>query len=342
MLITKIQLAAMERVRISEKDRVDFYLYVDEFQNFATDSFSGILSEARKYRLNLTIAHQYIGQLVTDVSTKVRDAIFGNVGTMILFRIGGTDAEFLEKEFSPEFMLQDLVNLPNHCIYLKLMVDGVTCRPFSASTLPPFQVKTSKEVVQMIIDRSRKLYARPRRYVESEINRWSGVMGEGDVDQVERETRKTSSGERHDAVCDSCGTQFAVPFVPDPTRAVYCKSCLEKVKSGELAPVRKISANVREKQRYAEELAELGIEFERKDEPARPRRKQTQLPRNFSRRNAQEIAPKTSNPVSLATLTPQTEKKEKKKHKREDIDINELRSAISESLQDVIDKNEKA
>ena len=95
MLITKLQLSAMERVRIPEEERVDFYLYVDEFQNFATDSFANILSEARKYRLNLILAHQYIGQLETDVSTKVRDAVFGNVGTMIVFRVGAADSQFL-------------------------------------------------------------------------------------------------------------------------------------------------------------------------------------------------------------------------------------------------------
>ena len=97
MLITKIQLASMERVRVPEDERVDFYLYVDEFQNFATDSFASILSESRKYRLDLILAHQYIGQLVTDVSTKVRDAVFGNVGTMICFRVGAADAEFFGK-----------------------------------------------------------------------------------------------------------------------------------------------------------------------------------------------------------------------------------------------------
>src|SRR3989344_1387713 len=134
MLITKIQLAAMERVRVPEEERVDFYLYVDEFQNFATDSFAGILSEARKYRLNLIIAHQYVGQLVTDTSTKVRDAVFGNVGTMVIFRVGAGAAEFLEKEVAPAFVPEDLVNLPNHHIYIKLMVDGVTCRPFSSAT----------------------------------------------------------------------------------------------------------------------------------------------------------------------------------------------------------------
>ncbi len=154
MLITKIQLAAMERVRIPEDERKDFYLYVDEFQNFATDSFANILSEARKYRLNLTLAHQYIGQLITDTSTAVRDAVFGNVGTMIVFRVGAADAEFLEKEFEPEFTPQDIVNLPNYNIYLKLMVDGITSRPFSATTLPPIKIENSKDVVEKIIQTS--------------------------------------------------------------------------------------------------------------------------------------------------------------------------------------------
>jgi len=177
MIITKIQLSAMERVRIPEQERLDFYLYVDEFQNFATDSFAGILSEARKYRLNLIIAHQYTGQLVTDVSTKVRDAVFGNVGTMITFRVGATDAEFLEKEYAPEFEQQDLVGLPNHHIYLKLMVNGVTSRPFSATTLPPFDFQSSNP--EEINEETCRRYARPREEVEEEINNWSGVMSEG-------------------------------------------------------------------------------------------------------------------------------------------------------------------
>lgn len=178
MIITKLQLAAMERVRIPEDERVDFFLYVDEFQNFATDSFANILSEARKYRLNIILAHQYIGQLVTDASTKVRDAVFGNVGTMVLFRVGAADAEFLEKEFEPEFEIQDMVNLPNRMIFLKLMVDGVMSRPFSAGTLPPFNFKTSEDTDERVIESSRGLYTRPRYLVEEDISQWTG-MGEG-------------------------------------------------------------------------------------------------------------------------------------------------------------------
>lgn len=179
MFITKIQMAAMERVRIPEAERKDFYLYVDEFQNFVTESFANILSEARKYRLNLIIAHQYVGQLIAGtgigISTKVRDAIFGNVGTMLVFRVGAADAEFLEKEFEPEFNIQDIVNLPNYNAYLKLMVDGVTSRPFSAVTLLPFAVATHKDNKEEVIKISRRFYSRPRRQVEQEITRWSGL-----------------------------------------------------------------------------------------------------------------------------------------------------------------------
>jgi type IV secretory pathway TraG/TraD family ATPase VirD4 len=116
MMITRLQLAAMSRVDVPETKRSDFYLYVDEFQNFATDSFANILSEARKYRLNLILAHQYIAQLIHQESTKVRDSVFGNVGTITCFRVGAADAEFLEKEFMPEFTMNDLVNLPKYNI----------------------------------------------------------------------------------------------------------------------------------------------------------------------------------------------------------------------------------
>lgn len=183
MLITKIQLSAMERVRIPEKERRDFLLYVDEFQNFATDSFASVLSEARKYRLGLVISHQYIGQLVSmqaggaGVSTKVRDAIFGNVGTMITFRVGATDAEFLEVQFAPDLIAQDFVNIPNYNVYMRLMIDGFSSRAFSATTLPPLELATTPEQIKYIIENSRKNYSRPRAQVEQEIAEWSGMTG---------------------------------------------------------------------------------------------------------------------------------------------------------------------
>ncbi len=168
MIITKLQLAAMSRVDTPEKKRKDFYLYVDEFQNFATDSFANILSEARKYRLCLILAHQYIGQLIHDNSYRVRDAIFGNVGTMATFRIGAEDAEFLEREFEPDFMATDLVNLAKYHIYVKLMIDGVASRPFSAQTLPPIETP-EKSYKEDIIENSRKRYSTPREIVEAKI-----------------------------------------------------------------------------------------------------------------------------------------------------------------------------
>lgn len=183
MIITKIQLAAMERVRILEPERRDFLLYVDEFQNFATDSFASVLSEARKYRLGLIISHQYIGQLVSmqagggGVSTKVRDAIFGNVGTMITFRVGATDAEFLEVQFAPDLLAQDFVNIPNYNVYMRLMVDGFSSRAFSAITLPPIELNTTPAQVQHIIDNSRRNYSSSRASVEQEISDWSGMGG---------------------------------------------------------------------------------------------------------------------------------------------------------------------
>jgi CxxC-x17-CxxC domain-containing protein len=264
MIITKIQLAAMERVRIPEENRKDFYLYVDEFQNFVTDAFASILSEARKYRLNLTVAHQYTAQLVVDKSSAVRDAVFGNVGTMIVFRVGADDAEFLESEFDPEFTPQDILNLPNYKIYLKLMIDGVTSRPFSAKTLPPLVRSGDRQVEEQVIMSSRALYCRSKEIVEREINDWSGMTlgSEGDA---------TGSGalEKFPAICSLCKKETTVPFKPDPGRAVYCKDCIAKIKSGEVK-VEKGSENQikHDEVTFFKPLADLGIEFEPKEKSA--------------------------------------------------------------------------
>ena len=249
MLITKLQLAAMERVRIPEDERRDFFLYVDEFQNFVTDSFASILSEARKYRLNLTLAHQYIAQLVTKESESVRDAVFGNVGTMIVFRVGAADADFLEKDFEPEFRIEDMVNLPNYNAYLKLMVDGVTSRPFSALTLPPFKVVADSNVAEQIIESSRRLYTRPKEEVEKEINQWSGIIS------------NTNEAEgKFKAICSSCAKETTVPFAPEPGRPVYCKDCIAKIKSGEIKPMKGTRGKDLTPQSFSA-LANLGIEF---------------------------------------------------------------------------------
>ncbi|MFA5134138.1 MAG: DUF87 domain-containing protein [Patescibacteria group bacterium] len=166
MIITRLQLAAMSRVDIPEESRKDFFLSVDEFQNFATKSFANILSEARKYHLSLSLAHQYIEQLDEDV----RSAVFGNVGTLVIFRIGGGDAEFLEKEFSPEFMVNDLVNLPKYNAYIRLMVNGEASRPFSVITIPPMK-KPERNFKDEIIENSRRKFGVRREKVEEAIAR---------------------------------------------------------------------------------------------------------------------------------------------------------------------------
>ncbi len=167
ILVSKLQMAAMRRAELPETERHDFYLYIDEFQNFITDSIATILSEARKYRLDLVIAHQYLGQLVQGNDSKVRDAVLGNAGTMAVFRIGVEDAEVLAKEFTPTFNEFDLVNTEKYTAYVKLLVDNTALRPFNMNTLPPFE--TNRELASMIKELSRLKYGRDKETVEAEI-----------------------------------------------------------------------------------------------------------------------------------------------------------------------------
>ena len=163
MIVTKIQLAALSRSDLPENKRRPFYLYVDEIHNFLTLSFADILSEARKYGLNLILSHQYIDQL----DERIRTAVFGNVGTIISFRVGAEDAKYLAREFSPIFGESDLINLPNYHIYLKLLIDGTTSEPFSAITMP--QAVRNRSYKEKVIKHSRKMYSRARKAVEREI-----------------------------------------------------------------------------------------------------------------------------------------------------------------------------
>ena len=173
LLVTKIQLAAMSRVDIPEPERRDFYLMVDEFQHFATESFANILSEARKFHLSLVMAHQYIKQM----EEPVMDAVFGNAGTIVSFRVGAEDAEFLEKWFEPDFMMADIVNLGKRQMYLRLMIDGISSRGFSATTLERFPVP-DRSFKSEIIEYSRQKYATRREVVEKSIAEWAGSMRE--------------------------------------------------------------------------------------------------------------------------------------------------------------------
>jgi hypothetical protein len=170
MIVTKIYLSAMSRADVSAATLAtlpSFYFYVDEFQSFANESFADILSEARKYKLNLIIAHQYIEQM----EEEVRDAVFGNVGTTVTFRVGPFDAEVLETIFNPQFEATDLVNLGAYQLYLTLMIDGVGSPPFSATTLPPFD-PPPQTFFEQVVQNSRKQYGTPRADIEAALVKW--------------------------------------------------------------------------------------------------------------------------------------------------------------------------
>jgi len=164
IFVIKFQAAAMSRASVPEEQRTDFGLYVDEFQNFSTDSFASILSEARKYRLNLIVANQFIGQL----SDEIRDAVFGNIGTMISYRCGPEDAEFLVKQFAPVFDASDLVNLPNFNSIVKLLIGGLPSQPFSMQGLP-FLANSNPELGAAIKQLSAAKFGRPRAEAEADI-----------------------------------------------------------------------------------------------------------------------------------------------------------------------------
>ncbi|MDP4000390.1 MAG: type IV secretion system DNA-binding domain-containing protein [bacterium] len=190
MLITKMQLAAMSRANIPEAERRDFYLYVDEFQNFATESFATILSEARKYHLNLAIAHQYVSQMPEEV----RDAVFGNIGTIISFRVGAADAAWLVKEFEPVFEETDIVNLDKYNVYLKVAIEGVTGNAFSARTIPlPSQTTPYRD---QVIAQTHERYAQSRASVEAAIVMDSPEKKRAEDDDRERRYQSYLDKER--------------------------------------------------------------------------------------------------------------------------------------------------
>jgi len=164
VIIGKLQMAALSRTNVAESERRDFYLYVDEFQNFATDSFESILSEARKYRLNLLVANQYIAQL----EEKIKNAIFGNIGSLITFRVGADDADYVAKQLAPDVSAEDLINIDKFNAYVRLTIDGTPSNTFTMKTIPP-QVAGNKEVVEAIRKLSRTGYGRDKILVESEI-----------------------------------------------------------------------------------------------------------------------------------------------------------------------------
>ncbi len=261
MMIVRLQLAAMSRIDIpNESDRQDFFLYVDEFQNFAVSSFAEILAEARKYRLNLILTHQYLAQLDDDV----KDAIFGNVGTMTIFRVGAPDAKELLKEFEPYLTEEHLINIERQEIYVKLMIDGTVSKPFSARTLPPLTqtIEKSTDTKEKVIRVSRERYANQRQSIEEKLMKWSGLaedrkestfdsspilkeptaardVGQRNVPpQKEKQKSSDPAGAQplvqHALVCDSCRADVIIHFDPSPTKPILCRECLKKFRKGEL------------------------------------------------------------------------------------------------------------
>jgi len=237
MAVTKLYLAAMSRVDVPEEQRRDFVLYVDEFQNFASEAFEGILSEARKYHLSLVLAHQYIEQL----DETVRASVFGNIGTMVSFRVGATDAEHLEKEFTPQFVLEDLVNLGKYHVVLRLMIDGVSSAPFSATTLPPLE-PTHGSYRSDIIGYSRHQWSIPRETIERSIQERVQML-ESASNKGKKQGSKTSStpppargitqpdgSVLYIAQCDMCKEDTRTIFEPDGKRKIHCKKCRKKQK----------------------------------------------------------------------------------------------------------------
>jgi hypothetical protein len=202
LLITTFQLAAMSRVDISEDARKDFYLYIDEFQNFSTESFVGILSEARKYRLNLILAHQYLDQVIEEIM----NAVFGNVGTFIIFKTGSIDAERFEKEFTSVFC-DEFINLPKYYAYVKLLVDGITSRPFLAATFP-LPLLPEQKFDDEIVKFSRLKYGENKDVVEARI---SAVY------------REMPAQERIKSYCENCHQEFTTAK-HNPSK--ICPDCL--------------------------------------------------------------------------------------------------------------------
>ncbi|MBU1683113.1 type IV secretion system DNA-binding domain-containing protein [Patescibacteria group bacterium] len=177
IFVNKINMAAMSRQEIPKAERKDFYLYVDEFQNFATDTFASILSEARKYRLSLIMAHQYIAQLTKTPTghddTRVRDAVFGNVGTMMSFKVGADDAEYLAKEYAPELSEQDIIGIANYKAYIKLNIHNTTSRPFSMESI--WDPVDNSKLAEILKKYSRMKYGRKKLFVDQEIEARLGI-----------------------------------------------------------------------------------------------------------------------------------------------------------------------
>ncbi len=346
MIITKLQMTVMERVDMPEEQRQDFYLYVDEFQDFANESFASILSEARKYRLNLTVAHQYIEQM----DEVTRSAVFGNVGTMMMFRVGAADAEILEQEFAPVFTAEDLVNLRKYDIYLKLMINGAASEPFSATTLPPIGNPTGS--TEKVVKVSRERYSRPRHTIEGKILRWSGLAPDEDpendaendivsaaselgvssddlkglqklsprVKEAEPPASKEKKEAKYEIPCSVCGEVQKLTFEPDWTKPWYCKQHLEmrgKIPMRELKfyDSKKQAELAKKHQEGGVEAVVVDVSSDKKEPPAENTQKQegAKAVRDFAKKNDD----KRERPIKKQQQKPQRDNKARKDNKKE-------------------------
>ncbi len=365
MIVTKIQLAAMGRVEIPEEERKDFYLYVDEFQNFATESFANILSEARKYRLALILAHQYVNQLIFDGNTTVRDAIFGNVGTIVSFRVGAEDAEALEKEFDPVFLMNDIVNLSKYQMYLKLMIDGIAGDAFSAISLPPISLTNTENNEEKVVTVSRERYGKSRKEVEEKIARWSGMF---DFEEFENESsgkknilipnpqvKKTilnnaevkvivpaekiidpeikEEKKMYDAVCSSCDEKIQVPFEPDPKRPTFCKECLKEYQRARAINQKEKPASTRG-DRLSTRGGEEKQSYVAKKEIA-PKYSQDE---NRQQNSKPDAIVSSDKPMSLSQMSHIAPKKFKSLRKKSEVNLSDLRNLINQTKNSQIHK----
>jgi hypothetical protein len=334
MLITKMYLAAMSRADATEAEMRQlpaFNFYVDEFQSFASDSFANILSEARKYKLNLTIAHQYVEQM----SDEVKAAVFGNVGSMVVFRVGSTDAEIFEKEFAPYFTLEDIVSLGQRQIYLRLMIDGVGSQPFSATTLPPIPAPEIS-YKQQVIDFSRMTFARKKDDVEKEIRDWHAPVHITPEDRA-RDIQKGEQAKMAKGILPRQGFQSQPTYFSKNGQAVSQKDSQysQQVVTKKNEPTSPLVNNGQKPQT-------ININNSLRDalqKEIKTTQSHSSLPNQKNNNNTQKIGVPTQNRVSLSSLL--GSQKQSQTHTAEAKQKSDLKTSVNQVAQQTHVSNQK-
>ncbi|MFA5933618.1 MAG: type IV secretory system conjugative DNA transfer family protein [Candidatus Paceibacterota bacterium] len=332
MFVTKIYLAAMSRADLSEAEIAKlppFYLYVDEFQNFANESFSQILSEARKYKFALTVANQYVTQMVEEV----RDAIFGNVGSIICYRVGPADADLFEKEFAPQFTAEDIVNLGQFQMYLRLMIDGVGSKPFSARGMAPIP-RPEIFYREQIIESSRKVFAHTRAEVEEGIKAWHDTISQ----KPERPKREEmpAGGNEYQRPREFSDRQFERPRQNFPPRndaprrfeGENNRRSFPPTPPRQEAPIHKPFVKV----------------FEKPQKFEQPRASSPKLKSLLNELEKSEPSTKSTMPASMPVLRPEPEKKTLSLHNLnkastgKSLNLSGLKDVLASALKDMPEK----